>query len=56
MINDNTNGSTGGFYICIVQDPKDKNSIGYDDWVENVEDLNRYMKDVKYHINWNFLV
>ena len=53
MIDDDTDGLTGGFYIYKVKDPNDKSSEGYDDWVENKSVLNSYMNNIKFQIDWN---
>ena len=53
MIDDDTGGSTGGFYIYTVKNPNDKNSEGYDDWVENREALERYVENITFQIDWN---
>ena len=53
MIDDDTNGSTGGFYIYTVKDLNDKNSEGYDNWVENENVLKNYMGNLKFQINWD---
>ena len=52
MVDDDTDGSTGGFYIYTVKNPNDKTSEGYDDWVENEETLKRYMNNIKFQIDW----
>ena len=52
MVDDDTNGSTGGFYIYTVKNPKIEKSEGYDDWVENERDLDNYMKNFKSKIDW----
>jgi hypothetical protein len=48
-----SDGLTDGFYIYTVRDPKDKNSEGYDDWVENREVLEDYMKSLEFQISWD---
>jgi hypothetical protein len=53
MIEDDTNGSTGGFYIYTVKDTNSKSGEGYDDWVENEEALKRYMDIIRFQIDWN---
>lgn len=50
MIDDNTNGSTGGFYIYTVKNSNVKTGEGYDDWVENEEALKNYMNPVKFRV------
>ena len=42
--------NTGGYLILISQS---KNSnIGYDDWVENYENLKQYFLESKWEIEW----
>jgi hypothetical protein len=53
MIEDDTNGSTGGFYIYTVKNPKVKDSEGYDDWVENEEALKNYISHINFQVDWN---
>lgn len=53
MIDGDADNPTGGFYIYTVRDPKDKNSEGYDDWVENGEVLEHYMKSLEFQISWD---
>lgn len=51
-IEDDTKGSTGGFYIYTVKNPNDENSEDYDDWAENEESLKNYMNYIKLQIEW----
>lgn len=53
MIDDDTKGSIGGFYIYTVKDPKDNDSEGYDCWVENIIELERHIENLKFKIYWN---
>lgn len=52
MIEDDTDGSTGGFYIYTVKNPKVEFSEGYDNWVENEETLKSYMRENNFQIDW----
>jgi hypothetical protein len=56
LIDNNTHGSTGGYYIYLVKDPEDKNSEGYDNWVENEEFLNQFMDNNYFQIDWNLSI
>ena len=44
---DDTNGSTGGAYICTWSD-----SVGYDDWIEHLDLVDEYLAQVGYAIEW----
>ncbi len=52
MIDDDTKGSTGGFYIYTVKDINDENSEGYDGWVENEHQLKQHIVNLKIKIDW----
>lgn len=42
--------NTGGFLILISQEKK--SNFGYDDWVENYDDLKKYFLESKWEIEW----
>jgi hypothetical protein len=41
-----------GGYLVLIQSPDKSNPIGYDDWVENKEYLNKYIRDSNWTIDW----
>lgn len=49
IIDDSKN--TGG-YLILVSPSDSPAGEGYDDWVENWEDLEAYFKESKWVINW----
>lgn len=50
MVDDDTAGSTGGYYVYEVKDPNDKSSAGYDNWFENKNDLDRYFEKTDFEL------
>ena len=48
---DDTNGTTGGYYINIIKGV-DLGMEAYDDWVENLESLEGYFEEVNWEVDW----
>jgi hypothetical protein len=44
---DDTSGSTGGAYICTWSE-----SEGFDDWIESLDLVDRYMAESGYVVEW----
>jgi hypothetical protein len=51
MIDDDSKGETGGYYIYYAKDKDDHSSEGYDEWCENFEQLEK-QSWTKLKIDW----
>jgi len=52
LVEDDTAGSTGGFYIYRCSQPSMKAPEGFDDWVEKKEQIAPFFGFGKWEIEW----
>ena len=51
FVEDDSTGSTGGFYVFTSPEPSLKK--GFDDWVKDINDLEKYFGEAGWQIQWS---